>query len=164
MRGLIRTGRRQRTIELCGGDGMKASNDTDLGKGQLVIAGGDITVSSGDDAIKAEQKISITGGTINIKTSVEGIEVPVIVIDDGTITLYASDDGINASASAIITSGLSITINGGTINITAQVSSFDFDGNGAINDGTVTVNGQGITEMPQQMMGGGGGGMGGPQR
>ena len=169
------------------GDGMKASNDTDAGKGQLVIAGGDITISTGDDAIKAEQKISISGGTVNIKTSVEGIEAPVIVIDDGDITLYASDDGINASASAIITIGLSVTINGGTltievgqgdtdaidsngdlyvnggtITITAQVSSFDFDGNGAINGGTVTVNGQRITEMPQQMMGGGMGG--GPGR
>lgn len=167
------------------GDGMKASNDTDEGKGQIVITGGDITISSGDDAIKAEQKISISGGTINIKTSVEGIEAPVIVIDDGDITLYASDDGINASASAIITSGLSITINGGQLNITvgpgdtdgidsngnlyinggevtitAQMSSLDFDGNGSISDDSVViVNGSRITEMPAQM--GGGGMMGG---
>ena len=167
------------------GDGMKASNDTDAGKGQLVITGGDITIDTGDDAIKAEQKISVTGGTIKITSSVEGIEAPVIVIDDGDITLYASDDGVNVSASAIITSGLSITINGGTLNVTvgsgdtdafdsngdlyvnggtitvtAPTSSFDFDGSGAINGGTVTVNGQRITEMPAQMMGGPGGGPG----
>lgn len=161
------------------GDGMKATNSTDLGKGQLVISGGTITITSGDDAIKAEQKISITGGVIKIPNSVEGIEAPVIVIDDGEIDLYASDDGINASASDIITDGLSITINGGTIkievgpgdtdaidsngditvnggtiDITAQVSSFDYDGTGVINGGNVTVNGQKITTMPQQMMGG----------
>lgn len=149
---------------------------------QLVVAGGDITIDSSDDAIRADQKISITGGKITINTSVEGIEAPVIVIDGGDITLYASDDGINASASDSVTTGLSITINGGTLNvtvgsgdtdaldsngdlyvnggtitITAPTSSFDFDGSGAINGGTVTVNGQRITEMPAQMTGGPGG-------
>ena len=160
-------------------DGMKSTNDEDLGRGILTITGGNIIINSGDDAIKAEQEILINGGTINILSSVEGIEAPVIVIDDGDVTLYASDDGINASASDIITNGLSITINGGTINvevgsgdtdaidsngdmyvnggvinITTPRSSFDFDGSGAINGGTVTVNGEVITEMPRQMGGG----------
>ncbi|WP_341730176.1 carbohydrate-binding domain-containing protein [Brooklawnia sp.] len=172
------------------GDGMKASNDTDLGSGQLTISGGDITISTGDDAIKAEQKIWISGGTINVTQSVESIEAPVIVIDDGDITINASDDGINASTSALITSGLSVTINGGTltivmgagdtdaidsngdltinggtIDITAQ-SPFDYDGTGTLNGGTVTVNGEQVTQLTNQMMGGGmggqaGGGMGG---
>ena len=34
---------------------------------------------------KAEQELSITGGTIDITTSVEGIEAPVIVIDGGRV-------------------------------------------------------------------------------
>ena len=166
------------------GDGMKASNDTDLGKGQLTITDGDITITTGDDAIKAEQKIGITGGTIDVVTSVEGIEAPVVVLDGGDIAINSSDDGINASASALVTEGLSITINGGnpsivmgsgdtdaidsngaltinggTIDITAQ-SPFDFDGAGAFNGGTVTVNGQQVTELTNQMMGGGGMGRG----
>ena len=175
------------------GDGMKSSNDTDQGMGQLTITGGDITISTGDDAIKAEQKIWVTGGTINVTQSVESIEAPVIVIDDGDITINASDDGINASTSAIITSGLNVTINGGnltivmgegdtdaidsngdltinggTIDITAQ-SPFDYDGTGALNGGTVTVNGEQVSELTNQMMGGdmgggqaGGGMAGGP--
>ena len=168
------------------GDGLKASNDTDLGEGQLVITGGDITIASGDDAVKAEQQISISGGTIDIEESVEGIEAPVVVIDDGDITVNASDDGINASASAIVTDGLSVTINGGTlavvmgsgdtdaidsngdltitggtIDITAQ-SPFDFDGTGTLSGGTITVNGQQVTELTNQMMGGGGQMGGGP--
>ena len=139
-----------------------------------------MTIQSGDDGIKSEQKVWITGGTINVAKSVEGIEAPVIIIDGGDITVYASDDGLNASASAITTTGLSITINngtlavtvgpgdtdaidsngdivvnGGTITITAPTSSFDFDGTGNINGGTVSVNGQTITTMPTQMMGGG---------
>ena len=162
------------------GDGLKSTNETDAGEGNLVISGGSVTIQSGDDGIKSEQKAWITGGTINVAKSVEGIEAPVIIIDGGDITVYASDDGLNASASAITTTGLSITINngtlavtvgpgdtdaidsngdivvnGGTITITAPTSSFDFDGTGNINGGTVTVNGQTITTMPTQMMGGG---------
>ena len=162
------------------GDGIKSSNDTDSGKGQLAITGGVLTITTGDDAVKAEQRLTITGGTVDIVSSVEGIEAPVIVIDGGDITVNASDDGINAAASAIVTTGLGITINGGditivmgagdtdaidsngdlaitggTLTITAQ-SPFDFDGTGTLTGGTITVNGEQVTELTNQMMGGGG--------
>jgi hypothetical protein len=169
-----------------GGDGIKSSNDTDLGKGQLTISGGEITITSGDDAVKAEQNIWITGGTLDIVTSVEGIEAPVIVIDDGDVTLYATDDGINASASEIITTDLSLTINGGNVTVevgqgdtdaldsngdltiaggvvtlTAQ-SAVDYDGTGSFTGGTLIVNGETLTDLPEGgMMGGPGGNMGG---
>ncbi|MGX7195638.1 carbohydrate-binding domain-containing protein [Enterococcus olivae] len=162
------------------GDGLKASNDTDLEKGQLNISGGEITIDSRDDAVKAEQKIWITGGTLNIVNSVEGIEAPVIVIDDGDITIYATDDGINASVSEIITTGLSLTINdgnvtvevgqgdtdaldsngdltiaGGVVTLTAQ-SAVDYDGTGSFTGGTLIVNGETLSELPSSMMGPGG--------
>lgn len=169
-----------------GGDGIKSSNDTDLGKGQLTISGGEITITSGDDAVKAEQNIWITGGTLDIETSVEGIEAPVIVIDDGDVTIYATDDGINASASEIITTDLSLTINGGNVTVevgqgdtdaldsngdltiasgvvtlTAQ-SSVDYDGTGSFTGGTLIVNDETLTDLPEGgMMGGPGGNMGG---
>jgi len=169
-----------------GGDGIKSSNDTDLGKGQLTISGGEITITSGDDAVKAEQNIWITGGSLDVETSVEGIEAPVIVIDDGDVTLYATDDGINASASEIITTDLSLTINGGNVTVevgqgdtdaldsngdltiaggvvtlTAQ-SAVDYDGTGSFTGGTLIVNGETLTDLPEGgMMGGPGGNMGG---
>lgn len=169
-----------------GGDGIKSSNDTDLGKGQLTISGGEITITSGDDAVKAEQNIWITGGTLDIVTSVEGIEAPVIIIDDGDVTLYATDDGINVSASEIITTDLSLTINGGNVTVevgqgdtdaldsngdltiaggvvtlTAQ-SAVDYDGTGSFTGGTLIVNGETLTDLPEGgMMGGPGGNMGG---
>jgi len=162
-------------------DGIKSTNSEEFGRGTLTILGGTVTVTSGDDAIKAEQELLISGGTINIPMSSEGIEAPVVTIDGGDITIYATDDGINAATSDIITTGISITINdgnltievgpgdtdaidangsitvnGGTIDITAQMSSFDYDTTGVINGGTVTVNGEVVTEMPEDMMGGGG--------
>ncbi len=169
-----------------GGDGIKSSNDTDLGKGQLTISGGEITITSGDDAVKAEQNIWITGGTLDIETSVEGIEAPVIIIDDGDVTIYATDDGINASASEIITTDLSLTINGGNVTVevgqgdtdaldsngdltiaggvvtlTAQ-SAVDYDGTGSFTGGTLIVNDETLTDLPEGgMMGGPGGNMGG---
>ena len=54
-------------------------------------------------------------------------------------------------------------INGGTVDITAQFP-FDYDGQGQLNGGTVTVNGEQVSELTNQMMGGMGGmggGMGG---
>ena len=54
-----------------------------------------------------------------------------------------------------------ITVNGGTIDITAQMSSFDYDGNATYNGGTIIINGEQVDSIPQPAMGGGRGGMGG---
>ena len=64
-----------------------------------------------------------------------------------------------------IDSNGSIYVNGGTINVTAQMSSFDCDGQTEFNGGTIIINGQEVSEIPQSMMGGGmRGGMGGGRR
>ena len=59
-----------------------------------------------------------------------------------------------------------IIVNGGTIDVTSQMSSFDYDRTAQFNGGTIIVNGQEVSEIPQSMMGGGmrggmNGGMGG---
>ena len=48
-----------------------------------------------------------------------------------------------------------IIVNGGTIDITAQVSSFDYDGTAQYNGGTIIINGSQVDSIPQSMMGGG---------
>ena len=50
----------------------------------------------------------------------------------------------------------SIYVNGGTMNITAATSSFDFDVEGKSNGGNVTVNGTVLTEIVASIMGPGG--------
>ncbi|MCR5216482.1 MAG: carbohydrate-binding domain-containing protein [Lachnospiraceae bacterium] len=165
----------------CGKDAFHCENDEDYTLGDVYIAGGSFTLNAGDDGIQATTTLTIDGGTFDI-TAVEGLEATYITINDGTIDISASDDGINATqkstyydvwieinggditivmgngdTDAIDANG-SIVINGGTIDITAN-SPFDYDQSGTINGGTVTVNGEVVTTMTNQMMGGM---MGGP--
>ncbi len=164
-------------------DGFHCENDE--AEGTITILGGTYTISGGSDGMQACALMQIDSGTMNI-TAAEGLEATYVLINDGDINISASDDGINAAASSnayetaveinggnlnvavgqgdtdAIDSNGSVYINGGTINITAQMSAFDYDRTAEFNGGTIIINGQEVSEIPQSMMGGGmHGGMGG---
>ena len=61
------------------------------------LSAGSVTVSAGDDGLKAPHTLEISGGTLNIEKSNEGIEAQYINILDGDVTVNSTDDGINAS-------------------------------------------------------------------
>lgn len=167
-----------------GTDGIHCVNNDDNTKGSVYFSGGDFVIKASSDGVEALSTLTVDGGTLKI-TGSEGLEATQITINAGTIDISASDDGINASQkssafSVVITinggdltivmgagdtdavdANGSIYVNGGTINITAPTSAFDYDVSGQINGGTVYVNGEQITVMTNQMMGGPGG-MGGP--
>ena len=149
----------------------------------MAICGGTFTIDATKDGLQSAATLQIDGGTYDISAA-EAIEATEIIINDGKIDIEASDDGINASqktenmdvsvtinggeltitmgqgdTDAIDANG-SIVINDGTIDISAQ-SPFDYDGTGELNGGTVTVNGETVTELTNQMMGGGMGGFAG---
>lgn len=164
-------------------DGLHAEYDEDNTVGYIYISGGTLNIDATDDAIHATTIIQIDGGTITTNSR-EGLEATYVQINDGTIDIKASDDGINAGQKSkkytvcieinggsisidmgqgdidAIDSNGNLYINGGTINITAQ-SPFDYDGEGQLNGGDITVNGEKTTELTNQMMGGPGG-QGGP--
>ena len=173
-------------------DAFHSENDDDNTSGWIYISGGTFNIKSSSDAIQGTSAVQIDGGTLDINSS-EGIEATYIQINDGTVKIYASDDGINASKKSTAystptieinggyltvevgpgdTDGIDangdIIVNGGTINVTAQMSSFDYDGKAEYNGGTIIVNGTQVDSIPQSMMGGGRGGMmmpgGGMQR
>ena len=172
------------SISICDGtftidtqkDGLHCENDE--GEGDICITGGSFTINAGSDGIQATNTLQIDGGTFDVNGA-EGFEATYVQINDGTIRIYASDDGINATVKgassdvAVEINGGDITIevgpgdtdaidvngsvyvNGGTIHITAQMSSFDYDGTAEFNGGTIIINGQEVSEIPQSMMGGG---------
>ena len=164
-------------------DGFHCENDEDNTLGSIYISGGTFDITAGSDGIQGTTYVQIDGGTYSIEAS-EGIEATYVQINGGEITINASDDGINATSKSTacdivvefnggyttITMGQgdtdgvdangSIYVNGGTIDITAQMSSFDYDAAAEFNGGTIIVNGEEVSEIPQSMMGGHGG-MGG---
>ncbi len=159
-----------------GTDAFHAENDADDTKGEILIRGGTFNIKAKDDAIHAQSIVTIEGGTLDIEAG-EGIESTQITVKNGTVNISASDDGINAGQKSkaynpvITISGGNITIvmaagdtdaidsngdlyiTGGSINITAQ-SPFDYDGAGEYTGGTITVNGETVTSLTNQMMGG----------
>ena len=172
------------TLDLTAGtDGLHAENEDDDAKGYVYIGGGTLTVNAGDDGIHGTSVVQIDGGTLNISAA-EGIEGTYIQINGGAISIQGSDDGINAARKSgawtpVIeindgditidmgagdTDGIdangSIIVNGGVIRVTGR-STFDYDGTAQYNGGTIIVNGQQVSSIPNQMMGGGQGGRGG---
>ena len=172
------------TFEITAGkDAIHGENDDDPTLGYVYIADGNFTLNAESDGIESVAVVQIDGGTFDIDGA-EGIEGTYVQINGGTIDVQASDDGINATSKSsaysvaieinggdvsvsmgagdtdALDSNGNLFINGGTIDIQAQ-SPFDFDGQGSISGGTVTVNGQQVTELTNQMMGGGAGGPGG---
>ena len=163
-------------------DGLHAENSDDDTLGSIYISGGDFRISVSDDAIHATALVQIDGGSFEISAA-EGIEGTYVQINDGEINITASDDGINAAykssactptveitgGSVTISMGAGDTdgidsngdviISGGTVDITGN-STVDYDGSAQLTGGTLIVNGQQVTTIPNQMMGGMGGGMG----
>ncbi len=156
-------------------DGLHAGKDAAGDLGSLYIAGGDFVIRSSDDAIHATHRLQIDGGTFDITAS-EGLEATVVQINGGEIKIWASDDGINAgrksgAADPVVefnggttviemgpgdTDGVDsnwdIIVNGGTVSVTGR-STFDYDGTALHNGGTVIVNGETVTEIPNQFGG-----------
>ena len=86
------------TVKVTAGqDGIKSTNTDDENKGFTRLSDGSVTISAGDDGLKAPRTLEISGGTLNIEKSDEGIEGQYVNVLDGEVTVNSTDDGINAS-------------------------------------------------------------------
>ena len=158
-----------------------------VSKDDLKIKSGTISVTAARKALSANDTLSVEAGTITLNAGTEGLEASHVLIDGGTVSVQAGDDGVNATwltdsvtpvveinggqltivmgagdTDAIDSNG-NLIITGGNIDITGS-SGFDYDGTATFTGGTITLNGQQIDSIPNQMMGGVGGmGRGGQQ-
>ncbi len=97
-----------------------------------------------DGAFYSYVSMNITGGSagtgvLNISSSYEGLDTDLhLTINGGTVNITADEDGINVNED-----GVSVfTLNGGTLNVTSAVGD-GIDSNGwiVINDGSGTIQG-----------------------
>lgn len=144
--------------------------------GDVEIRGGSIYIYAHNDGIHAENRLSVSGGSVTVEKSTEGFEANVIDISGGSIFIYADDDGMNAchgNASALVcisggyveietpfgdTDGIdsngSYIQTGGTVLVKSGCTmgniagSIDVDGSITVTGGTVIALG-GICELPE---------------
>lgn len=139
------------------GDGLKASNATDVGQGNVLIEGGTYTITTANDGIQAETLLQINGGTYTITTLKDdsfdtsgskglnsGNDITLL---NGTFTITTDDDAINSNTNVVIDDGtytlassgdgvhadLALVVNGGTLQVTQS--------NEGLEGKTVTING-----------------------
>lgn len=105
--------------------------------GNLTITDGTITIKSADDGIHTDGTLIVSGGDINIIKSKEGMEGNQINIDSGNISITASDDGLNASGGNLPV----LRISGGTIYVNANGDGLDSNGDLVIEGGSTVVDG-----------------------
>lgn len=136
---------------------VNSADDAIHSNASVTINGGTFQISSGDDGIHADEALTVTSGTIQIDESYEGMEGLHIIVSGGDIRLTATDDGINAAGGmdtsgtggrdalfgsgkgGSMTSGGSIVILDGTIDINASGDGIDSNGSLSITGGSITV-------------------------
>ncbi|AEG59737.1 carbohydrate-binding domain-containing protein [Desulforamulus ruminis] len=74
-----------------------SSDDAVHSNGNLVIKSGEFAITSGDDGIHADSALTVDDGSILISKCYEGLEGASITVNGGTIRLTARDDGLNAA-------------------------------------------------------------------
>lgn len=115
------------------------------GDGCIVISGGTLDLTAGEDGIKAVKNVTISGGSVTITKAQDGIQVKEIVYDaddttvlgyvegsinltDGTVNIAATEDGIQCGTGNIVISGGNVTVDAGLDGIQAEETLYISDG------------------------------------
>lgn len=134
-----------------------SADDAVHANASITVRGGTFDITTGDDGMHADDTLTITDGTITISESYEGLEALHVDIQGGNITLTSSDDGLNVAGGTdasgteggrdgmfggggrSASSGGTITISGGILNINASGDGIDANGTIEITGGYTVV-------------------------
>lgn len=72
-----------------------SADDAFNANGDITVKSGTYVIDAGDDGMHADAALTIEDGKITVNNSYEGLEAKNLTINGGTIELTASDDGIN---------------------------------------------------------------------
>lgn len=127
-----------------GGDGLKADNEEDAALGYVTIEKTSLTIAAGGDGIDAATDVVVESGTLAIATgggakiapsadvSSKGVKGKVsVTIDGGDLNIDASDDAIHSNDS--------VTINNGDFEIVTGDDAVHGDTTVTINGGTIDI-------------------------
>jgi len=89
--------------------------------GDVIISGGKVTLNSKDDGIHADGSVVISGGTVKVTGSYEGLEGMNVTVSGGDVSVVSTDDGVNSTAAV----GTGITISGGSLYVYAGGDGLD---------------------------------------
>lgn len=138
IKGLISVSINRGSLDISSADDALHSN------GKITVNDGIIKLSSGADGIHADGEIKVNNGKVSITKSDEGMESPLITINNGNVSLISSDDGFNTTygAGGEVNDGSCLTINGGNISVnSSRGDGMDSNGNIVMTGGTVVVHG-----------------------
>lgn len=107
--------------------------------GNLTMLSGTAKISTGGKALHADGDLQIDNGTIQVDTCYEGLEGKTVTINDGTIDITATDDGVNAACDNAAKEEMCIAITGGALSIDAGGDGLDSNGDVEISGGTIVI-------------------------
>ncbi|MBP3885216.1 MAG: carbohydrate-binding domain-containing protein, partial [Olsenella sp.] len=118
---------------------MSAQGNGIVGKDDVVLANGTVSVEAAGHAVQANDSIRVAGGTWSLKAGVDGLHAAndsdatlgYIYVADGTINATTTSDGLDA--------GYILQVDGGTIAVSAGDDGLHAEQDLIINDGVITV-------------------------
>ena len=111
-------------------------------KDDLVITGGNITITAANDGLRGRDSVAVNGGSLTIQAKSDGIQANNdedtskgwISLDGGNFNITVDKDSIQAETILQITDGdFSLTSGGGSANVSAKNTQDRIPGGGGIN-------------------------------
>ena len=134
------------------GSGLYAFHQTETSHGDLTINGGNVTISSSQQAgaaLFAGNQLTVNNGSVTVNAAYEAFVAKNLVLNGGTNQLASTGHGLVARDSYLQEGELSeanIKIEGGTNAVTAGLSPVLANGNISLNGGVNTF----VAEIPEQ--------------